>query len=115
MGNYVNLATGDDNERAELDIDILRSNHALLNCQTEHAAAKHEQQAYTGTYGDYTHCLGMSHRIIQALWLVLDRYDCYLQRVLIYKWIALISANEQPIYSRYSRIVERRASQSARR
>ena len=59
-------------------MDILRSNCSLLNAQPEHAAAKREQQADTGTYGDYAACPGMSHLTILALCLVLERYDCYL-------------------------------------
>jgi hypothetical protein len=49
-----------------------------LNAQPEHAAAKREQQADTGTYGDYAFCLGMSHLTILALWFVFNRYDCHL-------------------------------------
>ena len=59
-------------------MDILRSNCTLLNAQPEHAAAKREQQADTGTYGDDAFWLGMAHLTILALCLVLERYDCYL-------------------------------------
>jgi len=50
-----------------MPIDIRRGNCSLLNRQTEQTAAKREQQADTGTYGDYAFCLGMSHLSILAL------------------------------------------------
>jgi hypothetical protein len=73
-----------DNKRPKLYVDIRRGNCSLLNAQPEQATAKHEQQADTGTDGDYAFCLGISHLTILSLWLMLDRYDCHLQCVLIH-------------------------------
>ena len=59
-------------------MDILRSNCSLLNAQPEHAAAKREQQADTGTYGDYASCTRIAHLTILALLLLLEWDDCHL-------------------------------------
>jgi hypothetical protein len=38
--------------------------YPLLNGQPEQTAAKSEQQADTGAYGDNAHCLGMLHQAL---------------------------------------------------
>ena len=44
--------TSDNNERAELDIDVSQGNRSPLNAQPEQATAKQEQQTNAGTYAD---------------------------------------------------------------